>query len=108
MPYVREDAYFEFPVTQQAGVEPDKIVTSGNLVGITKFAYKQNETGLAYLDGEYLVPIAALAGPVTQGTALYVTSAGAFTTTASTNTKVGSVSRAAATSDTSIYFFINR
>jgi predicted RecA/RadA family phage recombinase len=105
MPYVREDAYFETVTT--AITLPDTIIVKGSLVGITKFGYAQGDIALCYLDGEYRIAM-TVSADITLGTPLYITSAGVITVTATSNTKIGTVSRAASNGDTEVYFFINR
>jgi hypothetical protein len=110
MPYVKRDDYFEYKTSEKT--LPDTIIVSGGLVGITKFGYLPNETALAYLEGEYLIPITALASEVTTGTPVYITTNNVITTDAVTaelnNTKIGTISRDANAGATGIYFFINR
>jgi predicted RecA/RadA family phage recombinase len=123
MPYIKRDDYFEvsagsiLAVTSGTDILPDTIIVSGELVGITKFGYKAGDIVLAYLEGEYKLPIAAFASNTAQGTPLYVEETGGSITTDATtgtndapisNIRIGVISRDAFSGDTFVYVYLNR
>ena len=94
-----------FQATAASDVTFNAIIVSGCLVGVTHRGYKSGDTVVAYLPtacNRYIFACDALAGAQTQGTKVYVTSGGAISFTATSNTLIGILYSAAAVGATEV------
>lgn len=92
-----------FRFTASSQVPENSLVTAGRLMGFTRQAFQTGETGIAFLSGKmshYNIPLETAATvAIPQGTAIYVTSSGQATTTATGNTLVGCLYQAVEVGD---------
>ena len=95
-----------FLYTPSADLEPNTIVVSGGLVGVTRQFAPANQPSWVFFGGprsHYGFTLAEAAGAAKdQGTAVYVTSEGVLTFTKSTNTLVGYLMTGIAATDKDI------
>ena len=99
-----------FIYTPSADIEPNTVVVSGGLVGVTRQFAPANQPIWVFFGGPrscYGFTLAEAAGAAKdQGTAVYITSEGVLTFTKSTNTLVGYLAEGIAATDTEINVII--
>ncbi len=93
-------------VTAPADVTSGSPVRVGCVAGVAKFDALSGEPVTIWLDGSYTIEVA---GALTEGQVVYITSAGALTATAGTNHPwgVAVLAKAAGTSDAEVAPFGN-
>lgn len=93
-----------FGFTAGSDLSENTLCTAGRLRGFTRQAFKSGERAVAFLSGKmshYNLELeAAASAAITQGTEVYLTSAGKVTTSASGNTLFGCLYQAVAVGDT--------
>ena len=93
---------FEFTTTSE--VAENSLVTAGTLIGFTRQKFQTGEKGVAFFSGNmshYNIELATAASAgISQGTEIYLTSAGKATTTATGNVLIGCLYQAVESGDT--------
>ena len=100
-----------FIYTPAADLDPNTVVVSGGLVGVTRQYAPANQPTWIFFGSPrsvYGFTLAEAAGAAKdQGTAVYITSEGVLTFTKSTNTLVGYLAEGIAATDTEINVIIS-